>query len=483
MTNYLICGCDCTGKTTLINEFLKHGTFDVRHCKNPPINLSQSDQKEYARQEYIRGIKDLNAGCDIIYDRFLLGECIYGPIFRNYYPDYMRELERTLNENTILIVLTASPELVLSRFDGKFIKPEQIPEILIRFGREFAASNIKRKLLVFVDDMTPEMIYDYIMEWEAGYSKPVEEVNVAEMFEHYEKDKAMHQEIDAEEHNAPKPAESPVKRKTKYNRTQLYPEVSFENHVFHRDIFAHYLRWSYLLKLITPNFHEKTLLDWGCGDGGNLATLYHNRRCIKSYLGIDIRDKTIESLKEKYANLVTKWVRFEVEDLCDPTMAGDIAAPAGKYGNSWDFITCFEVLEHIGKKNHNQFMMNIQSHMNQNTVLMISTPCYDAKVGAADNHMIEGEVGELTYAEMEMLLSKYFKIKKVYGTFASQKDYEKLMTPAQRQLFDELSEYYDCNLVSVIFAPLFPKQSRNCIWVCQLKEEKFYLGMKNESND
>ena len=34
------------------------------------------------------------------------------------------------------------------------------------------------------------------------------------------------------------------------NWTQLNPETAFERHVFHRDQFAHYLRWTHLLKII-----------------------------------------------------------------------------------------------------------------------------------------------------------------------------------------------------------------------------------------
>jgi hypothetical protein len=34
----------------------------------------------------------------------------------------------------------------------------------------------------------------------------------------------------------------------KYNTTDLDPEATFERHVFHRDQFAHYLRWTHVLK-------------------------------------------------------------------------------------------------------------------------------------------------------------------------------------------------------------------------------------------
>ena len=38
-----------------------------------------------------------------------------------------------------------------------------------------------------------------------------------------------------------------------YNKTQLHPEQIFEKHIFHRDQFAHYLRWNYILKIVYGN--------------------------------------------------------------------------------------------------------------------------------------------------------------------------------------------------------------------------------------
>ena len=46
-----------------------------------------------------------------------------------------------------------------------------------------------------------------------------------------------------------------------YNTTDLRPDQAFECHVFHRDQFAHYLRWTHVLKeakidfrlLVTPD--------------------------------------------------------------------------------------------------------------------------------------------------------------------------------------------------------------------------------------
>ena len=52
-----------------------------------------------------------------------------------------------------------------------------------------------------------------------------------------------------------------------------------------------------------------------------------------------------------------------------------------------------------------------------------------------------------------------------WGTFASQKDIEpQLKGDSLQQAYECLKDYYDSNLLSILFAPLFPKYSRNVIW-------------------
>jgi hypothetical protein len=55
-----------------------------------------------------------------------------------------------------------------------------------------------------------------------------------------------------------------------------------------------------------------------------------------------------------------------------------------------------------------------------------------------------------------------FDIERVYGTFASQKDILPKMTINECAMFERLKDYYDSNLLSVLFAPLHPEASRNC---------------------
>lgn len=242
--------------------------------------------------------------------------------------------------------------------------------------------------------------------------------------------------------------------KPQYNKTQLDPASNFERHVYHRDQFAHYLRWTHVLKEIAPN---ATILDIGCGTANLLQVLYHNRHVPKFYLGVDVRTKTITNNVAEYSHL--PWAHFRNLDFCQanvPTLG------------SFEYVVCFEVLEHLGKENGAQFIANIYKQLNKSTTLFISTPCYNG-VDVADNHIINGQVGEYTYDEMQELLSEFFKIEAVWGTFASQKDYYDKLTLVEQKLFNTLCEYYDSNLVSVLFAPLVPKYSRNCLWVCKLK--------------
>lgn len=237
-----------------------------------------------------------------------------------------------------------------------------------------------------------------------------------------------------------------------YNTTQLNPDTSFERHIYHRDQFAHYLRWTHVLKLAKIGMN---ILDFGCGTGGLYEVFYRNRFAPKEFLGLDIREKTIEKNKEKFPK-----AEWQTEDL----------VKLNKYhGSYWDLICSFEVLEHVNKKNGDKFLKNISLHCNENTTVLLSTPNYDEKVGAAGNHTYDGMIHEYEYEELKTLLEKYFIIEKTYGTFISIKDYKHLLNGWKLEMFNELKEYFDVNILSNLMAPLFPKQSRNILWKLKLK--------------
>lgn len=248
----------------------------------------------------------------------------------------------------------------------------------------------------------------------------------------------------------------------KYNTTDLDPVTTFERHVFHRDQFAHYLRWSHIVKEAKIG---ETVVDFGCGKGNMLEVFYRNKFKCKKYIGIDIRKQTIESAKEKFKPV--DWAEFYADDLIYPSV--DYTQFQG------DKVCSFEVAEHVGKQNIDLFLQNMQKCGHQNATYYISTPNYNENVGAAGNHTYDSGDGrgiaihEFDHKELEEHIKKYFTIEKKYGTFASIRDYKHLLNDWQVQMFESLKEYYDSNLLSVIMAPFFPEQSRNTLWILKNK--------------
>lgn len=244
-----------------------------------------------------------------------------------------------------------------------------------------------------------------------------------------------------------------------YNKTQLTPQREFERHIYHRDQFAHYFRWSHVLKNARIG---QTILDFGCGTGEILEVFYRNRYRPKYYLGLDIRQKTINENAEKFKKL--DFAEFRQADLCDEL----------DLGRTFDIITCFEVIEHIGHDNIDNFLDNLAFHCNGDTTVYLSTPNYDPQVGAAENHILgpNREIGEWNHFELQEKLSEFFIIEKKYGTFASIKDYKNDLHDWQIPMFEALREYYDTNILATLMAPIIPPEhARNCLWVLKVKED------------
>lgn len=241
-------------------------------------------------------------------------------------------------------------------------------------------------------------------------------------------------------------------KSSNYNKTQLSPDVEFERHIFHRDQFAHYLRWTHVLKTARIN---QEILDFGCGTGNLLEVLYRNRYRPKRYVGVDIRKRIIASNVERWKDL--DFAEFYLADLCEPGL---------KSFGKFNIVISFEVIEHVGKKNAKNLLLNIIKNCNINSIVLLSTPVYDPRVGAAKNHIIDGHVGEFEFIELKDLLNDLFITENVFGTFASVRDYKPLLKQGtwQLKMYEHLVRYYDSNLVSNIMAPFFPTQSRNCLW-------------------
>lgn len=239
------------------------------------------------------------------------------------------------------------------------------------------------------------------------------------------------------------------------DKTHLSIDQAETRGFIHRDYIAHCLRWSHVAKYLQQQHRYKTayILDIGCGKEVPLAKMMYSSRLIPetgAYIGIDAnRLDTPDMFRSG---------KFPMKLFGGRTFPDkDIEAIA-----SYEVITCFEVCEHVEPATTLEILKGIGRCLDDAGVAFISTPCYDAETGAAANH-----VNEMSYyAFQELIRYAGLNIRKVYGTFASIKDYkDQLPGVGLDKVFEQLREYYDSNYLATIFAPLFPSLSRNCLWV------------------
>lgn len=250
-----------------------------------------------------------------------------------------------------------------------------------------------------------------------------------------------------------------------YNNTDLDPLKTFERHVFHRDQFAHYLRWSHVLKEAKIG---DSVVDFGAGKCNLLEVLYRNRFKPSKYVALEYKESEMAKAREKYAKLPFP-AEFITQDIIKPTINLDELQA--------DRVVSFEVAEHVGKQNVPTFLENFKRCGKDSARFYLSTPNYDPEVGAAGNHTYDSGDGrgkapqELDHFELqEMIEDAGFEIVKKFGTFASQKDYKGTLNDWQQKMFEAISEYYDSNLVSNLMAPVVePELARNTLWVLKKK--------------
>jgi len=198
------------------------------------------------------------------------------------------------------------------------------------------------------------------------------------------------------------------------------------------------------------------LLDVGCGMNTPMAmTFYVNKFRPSLYVGVDIRAK----FKYTQDDFPFPYKKQSYFDCTDSMNWVDLY---NEYGEEWDMVTCFEVIEHMSKESGLALLENMANFCG-GTRIFLSTPCFNGSKAA--NH-----VYEWGYTELKEELENDFIIEEHYGTFASQRDIKSdLCDHGLIKCFEDLHRYYDSNVLSVIFAPLFPARSRNVIWRLRVK--------------
>ncbi|MBS7609739.1 hypothetical protein KEJ19_04100 [Candidatus Bathyarchaeota archaeon] len=179
----IIIGCEYAGKSTLAKNLLEWGRkHDMRfhlddHFTIPDASLSKEDREvmltlspafkeRFQRFQDVYHVRLLRNFRDAIEVGFYSENTIYGPLYYGYKPEFLairhgRELEKELPSDTILVLLTASPEVIVKRMEMdpheyQVIRKEDVPILLQKFEEEFRASTIHAKIRIDTSNRTPE---------------------------------------------------------------------------------------------------------------------------------------------------------------------------------------------------------------------------------------------------------------------------------------------------------------------------------------
>ncbi len=243
-----------------------------------------------------------------------------------------------------------------------------------------------------------------------------------------------------------------------YDTTRLNLDWAEERLILHRDYVAHCFRWSAVVKLLMKGarYKNEILLDVGCGVEMPLPRLmYSNRITDFAYIGVDMNPLVMhKTIKQAVDNS-----RVEVQ-LFGERDAGLITEKELEFMPP-TLCTMFEVAEHVQPRILIRLLKNVYKLIAHNADFLCSTPCFDGT--HANNH-----INEMSYSTFGWVLEQCgFTIQNKYGTFASKAVVKPAVDKDYPGIYEKLGEFYDSNIMSNIFAPLYPDKSRNVMWFCK----------------
>lgn len=238
--------------------------------------------------------------------------------------------------------------------------------------------------------------------------------------------------------------------KSEYNKTSL--KMAVHGQTVHRDYLAHALRWSFVAQRVIKR--GDVVVDVGCGPDASLeraiARFPHATYLPSKMYAIDL----VRFVPPFQTGWITWMPGTDVLDVRLPERA--------------DVVVCLEVIEHMPKHKGAQLIGWIWDVLKPDGKLVLSTPAHDGK------HMPRNHVHEYTIAELADALAPRFTVVKRWGTFANVPEVRRELAkkyPEAQAVFDALAEYYSDEVMSVIFAPLFPDRARNNIWLLRPVKE------------
>jgi len=192
----IVIGCEYSGKTTFATKLEEWGKkHDLRfhlddHLTVPDASLSKEDRKvmltlsptfleRFQRFQTVYHVRILQSFRDAIEVGFYTEDAIYGPLYYGFKPNALailhgRQLEKELPEDTILVLLAASPDTIGRHMDEaphefEVIKKQDIPLLLQKFEEEFRASAIHAKIRIDTTNLTPEQVLEEFLKQAKPY--------------------------------------------------------------------------------------------------------------------------------------------------------------------------------------------------------------------------------------------------------------------------------------------------------------------------
>ncbi len=255
----------------------------------------------------------------------------------------------------------------------------------------------------------------------------------------------------------------PISRESKrdsaeFDTTQL--KLGGHGRTLHRDYSAHFWRWSFARRFITP---KDSVLEVGCGEEKPLSKILTGGAAarVDRYVGVDLN-----KLKPSGSQRLDFYGEFDFTSKYRQII---------KTHGEFDVVVHYEVIEHMSVAHGRKLLKAAFACLKPGGVMLMSTPVYDGKRHAA-NHIHEYYVDELK-KETEKV---GFVVERRFGTFMDIRHITKARKgqvipegldreTAMRigEVAEHLSNYFDNDAISNIFGPLFPDHARNNLWVCR----------------
>jgi 2-polyprenyl-3-methyl-5-hydroxy-6-metoxy-1,4-benzoquinol methylase len=252
-----------------------------------------------------------------------------------------------------------------------------------------------------------------------------------------------------------------------YDKTQL--RETGHGKSLHRDYSGHFWRWSFARRFINT---KHNVLEIGCGEDRPLSKILTGGASahVNKYVGVDLN-----KLKPSGSQRLTFLGEFNFVERHKELFKLD-----PEFKDGFDIVVHYEVIEHMKVEHGVKLLKAAFAALKPGGMMLMSTPCYDG-VRHAANHIHEYTVPELQkYTEkagfvVDQRFGVFMDIKHIgkvapkevgYRTI-SEEPHEKKMQDAVKLVRKGLEQYFDNDAISCIFAPLYPDQSRNNLWLCR----------------